>query len=67
MQELTQDGVRQVKRLTIYVDETIDLDTAAVSEGDWAEKAIAQVMALWESTRKSARPARIPIRSSTKI
>lgn len=54
VQELTQEGVRQVKRLTIYVDETIDLDTAAVGEGDFAEKAIAQVAALWESTRKSA-------------
>ncbi|PZO22628.1 MAG: hypothetical protein DCF25_02370 [Leptolyngbya foveolarum] len=53
-QELTEDGVRQVKRLTIYVDQTMSLDTAAASGGDWSEKAIAQVMSLWESTKKSA-------------
>ena len=52
-QELTQDGVRQVKRLTIYVDETISLDTAEASSGDWSEKAIAQIAALWQATKKS--------------
>ena len=34
-QELTEDGVRQIKRLTIYVDQTMSLDTqqpAAVLE-----------------------------------
>ncbi|KPQ33321.1 MAG: AAA-like domain [Phormidesmis priestleyi Ana] len=52
-QELTQDGIRQVKRLTIYVDITVSHDTAEATEGDWGEKAIAQVMALWQSTKKS--------------
>lgn len=53
-QELTEDGIRQVKRLTIYVDQTISLDTAEVGNGDWSEKAIARLMSVWESTKKSA-------------
>ena len=53
-QEITEDGIRQVKRLTIYVDQTISLDTAEVGNGDWSEKAIARLMSVWESTKKSS-------------
>jgi len=52
-QELAQDGIRQVKRLTIYVDYTVDINTAEVATGDWSEKAIARMVNLWGSTKKS--------------
>ena len=52
--ELSQEGTRQIKRLTLYVDYTVDINTAEISDGDWSEKAIARVAALWRSTKKSA-------------
>lgn len=51
--ELSADGTRQVKRLTIYVDHTVDINTAEISDGDWSEKAIARIASLWQSTKKS--------------
>ncbi|MBE9062246.1 hypothetical protein [cf. Phormidesmis sp. LEGE 11477] len=53
--ELSVDGIRQVKRLTIYVDYTVDIDTAQISDGDWSEKAVARIFSLWQSTKTSVR------------
>lgn len=52
--ELSQEGIRQVKRLTIYVDYTVDMNTAEIANGDWSEKTIARLSSFWQSTKKSA-------------
>jgi hypothetical protein len=53
-QQLAEEGIRQIKRLTIYVDYTVDIETAEISNGDWSEKAIARILSVWEATKKSA-------------
>ncbi|MEM9908613.1 MAG: hypothetical protein AAF921_26745 [Cyanobacteria bacterium P01_D01_bin.44] len=52
-QELVVKGVRQVKRLTVYVEATIDFNDVGEGEkADWSDKAISQVAKFWKSIQK---------------
>lgn len=52
--ELTEAKTKQSKRLTIYVEHTVDFSTGGIWKGNnWKDKAIATVTSIWPTPQES--------------